>query len=212
MFTATPTFAQKTEGAITYKMDMESDDTNPMIKMLLGDAKLVLRFKGKAFRSDLEMSIMDQTTILDADSKEGLILMSLMGTKNAIKIDPADFEKQQHSQADADIELLDEKKKIAGYVCKKAIIRPKGKDVKDATLTLYYTDKIVAQNFANPYTYAGIKGMPLQMEIELQGNFVTMIATEVNLEKQRKDLFKVIVPEGYTVREAGDMKKMFEGQ
>lgn len=199
-------FSQAKEGEVTFTIDMDSEDLNPMVKFALGNSKLTLRFKEEAFRSDFEMSVMEQAMIFNAKEKKGLMLMSFMGSKTAVKLDEDMFADQQAEKDKVEVELLDETKEIAGYTCKKAIVRPEGQE--DVRFTLYYTDEIVPEGSMNPYSYSQIKGMPLQMEIELQGNMVTMVAEEVKLEKQRKDLFLIKVPEGYTLQDASDLQRL----
>ncbi len=194
------------EGAITYKVDMESDEIPAMVQFMLNGSQLVIRFKDEFVRTEFDMSIASTTTIIDGKKQEGLMLMSVMGSKTAIRMGEEDLEQQNSQTAEAEITYFDETKEIAGYTCKKATV-----SVQDeGELTLFYTEEIQPKNMKTQYTVEGLKGFPLQLQIDVPGAGmkITMVAQEVLAEKQEASLFSVKIPEGYDERTMEEFQKM----
>ncbi|RMG25264.1 MAG: hypothetical protein D6730_11215 [Bacteroidetes bacterium] len=197
--------AAVSEGAITYVLDMESDEIPAMAQFMLNGSGMVMRFKGDFVRTEFNMSMMSNTTIIDGAKNEGLILMSVMGQNWAIKMDKQMLEQQNEQQEEAKIVYSDETKKIAGYTCKKATI-----ETKDGALTMYYTEKIQPKNMNTQYTNARLKGAPLQFEMKMDAanTVITMIAKEVSTDKQDPSLFSLEVPDGYEVKTMEELQSM----
>lgn len=203
--------AQTTEGHISYKIELSSDNPEmQMISAMANGSTMDIYFNKAKSRSEMKVgAFMNTTTIMDLDTKKMLTLTSGMMGKNAILGTVP--ENNETTKADQDssklkVTLTSETKEIIGLKAKKAIV-----SIEDGkTADFWYTDDIKVdlkgQAMVNK---SGIPGILLEMVID-QGGFkmnFTAVAYESKLPKKNQ-LFDMEVPEGYTVREGEDMLKM----
>lgn len=196
------------EGAITYKVAFDSDDVNPMVKFMLDGSEMVIRFKDHFIRTELEMSMISTTTIVDSEKQQGIMLMSAMGNNMAVKMGEKDLKQQNPQAENVKITYLDDTKEIVGYVCKKAIMTITAQNGQSGELTMYYTEEILPENMNTQYTVQGMKGFPLQFEMNMQGTKVNMVAEQVSEENQDSALFSTEIPEGYSEMSMEDINRM----
>lgn len=114
------------------------------------------------------------------------------------------------SQEEMDITVTDEMMEIAGYTCKKAIV--KGSKESDPVFTAWYTEGLAAPeniNFTNPY-FKEIQGIMLKYDMEAgQGMKMTMTAIEVEKMKVKDKEFEI--PEGYQETTQEEMMRNLGG-
>lgn len=208
--------AQMTEGKVFYDMEFTSDDSDmAMAIMMMQGSKLKIYFQNEATRSDVHMgAAMDMTTIVNENSKEVLMLMSMpmMGIKFAIPSTTDELNKNNEEAEDnkLDIRLINEKKEILGYKCKKAI----GTDKDGNEAYFWYTEEIEVNKKGQGYLREEVPGYPLEYEIMQNGMKVKITATKFEKslsEDEVKQLFSMEIPEGYEVKTMEDLEQMGGG-
>ncbi len=147
--------------------------------------------KGSQLRTEVPMPMGgDQIVIFDVKKNEGVMLMNMMGTKNAITMSSEylEAEAKKLGSADPNITYYKDYKNIAGYRCQKAVIEQSG-----TNSVVYFTDKIpnLGQN------YKGLRGMPLQYSTSQNG--VESILTATKVEQKPISNSKFEIPEEYDV-------------
>ena len=202
-------WSQVTEGHITYKIEMSSDnpDMQSALSMMQGSL-LDIYFMGQSTRTEMKMgSMMNVTSITNERSGDVLMLMSGMIGFNAIKTSMKELEAQNQEAPKVEIELIGEKKNILGFECKKAILT----DEMGNESTFWYTEEISVSKKGQSYLNDKVPGFPLEYDINNAGFKMTMIASSVVKElkkNQRNELFSISIPEGYKEMTLEEMKSM----
>ncbi len=205
--------AQITEGHISYKMDVSSDDPDmAMAASMLQGSKMEMYFKDKSTRVEMKMgAMMNVTSITDETSGNVLILMGGMMGKNAVQTTIAETEQNNTgSMPNYDVTFSDETKDIEGYSCKKAILT----DEEGNESIYWYTEEIVMSKKGQSYLNEEIPGMAMQYDMNNGGLKMTLTVTgvEPKLDKKAaKSLFDTTVPEGYSVMTMDELKMMGGG-
>lgn len=183
--------AQGFEGQIKYKIaykDLPAEMAQ-FESMLPTEATTTI--KGDMFKMEQPLGMGGkQVTIMDNKEQSGVLLMDMMGKKNAIVMTPEKRKEMEGSEEDVDITYLSETKNIAGYTCKKAII--KTKSAEDASMEVYYTEDMKG---IKHHQTKGLKGFPLQYSVNSGMFTVVMTAETVTKGKVSDDEFSV--PPGY---------------
>jgi GLPGLI family protein len=120
----------------------------------------------------------------------GTLLMNMMGKKMAVEMSKDDLKDMDKKKSDKkpEFKYVDGTKKIAGYECKKAIVKVEGA----GEMEIYYTEDLPSG--ANKQ-FEGLNGFPLEYTID-SGQFkMKMTAKTVKAETLGADLF--IIPSGY---------------
>jgi GLPGLI family protein len=199
------TFAQK-EGSITYLMTMEG--LPPEQAAMMGDMETKIVYKDNKTYSEMNSMMMSYKTV--TDDKGSLVLMDQMGNKFFMRTTKAEMDKMAEGNKEPKIEYTEEKKTIAGYECKKAIVTNTGKEGEVKT-DVWYTEKV-------PYVsggggrkgggemFKGLKGMPMEFAVKNGPYNIKMTAKEVSFDKVSDSVF-TLSTEGYTEKKMDDLKK-----
>jgi GLPGLI family protein len=162
---------------------------------------MTILIKGNKSRVEQSQMMGKNVIVSDMDQKNGFMEMDMAGQKLRINISTEEFE--QKSNQMPNIEYLDETKTIAGYPCKKAIMKDENGLL---TMTVFYTEKITNKSQTE---FAGLKGFPLQYSMKQQNMTMEMTATEVTKESISDDTFKK--SDGYQDITQADLQKMMGG-
>lgn len=206
--------AQVTNGHISYKMDISSDDPDmAMAVSMMQGSKMEMYFKEKATRVEMSMgAMMNITSITNENSGDVLVLMSGMMGKNAVQTTIAETEKSNaEGMPKYDVTFSDETKVIEGYTCKKAILT----DEEGNENVFWYTEEITMSKKGQNYLNEQIPGMAMQYDMNNGGLKMTLTVTKVETtldKKSSKSLFEISIPEGYTVMTMDDLKMMGGGK
>jgi GLPGLI family protein len=201
-------FAQLTEGHISYKIDMTSDD--PDMQMAIGmmqGSTLDVYFKDKATRAEMKMgALMNITTISNETTGDVLMLMSGMIGQNAIQTTTAELEKENTDKPEFEVQLVDETKTIEGYTCKKAILT----DEEGNESVFWYTEEINISKKGQSYLNEDVPGFPMEYDLNNNGMKMTMTVSllEKKLDKKSVSLFEMKIPEGYKEMTMEELKSM----
>jgi len=190
-------FEGKVMYTITYK-DMPAE-MKAMEAMLPKD--LIISIKGNKSRVEQSQMMGKNIIVSDMDQKNGFMEMDINGQKLRINISTEEF--NQKSNQLPNIEYLDETKTIAGYPCKKAIMKDESGQL---TMTVFYTEKITNKAQTE---FAGLKGFPLQYSMTQQNMTMEMTASEVSEESISDDIFNK--SDGYKDISQADFQKMMGG-
>lgn len=201
--------AQIKEGMITYSVEVQG--VPPEQAAMMKGMELSIYFKDKKSRAEFVTAFMSSTTV--SDENGSTTLMDGMGNKSYVKMNKADMEKEGKKNPDPKITYVDEKKTIAGYECKKAIIESKDEKGQANKATVWYSEKIPFNGNGGRMTgqFKGLKGAPLEFESQQGPMKMKMTATKVTTESVPDSKF-VVNTDGYTEMKMDDLKKMRGGQ
>ncbi len=189
---------------VSYKFDIQSEDA--MAAAMMGDASMILMFKGDKARVVMDMGVMSTTVITHDKSQKGVMLMdmSMMGAKMGVEIAPENYsELQAQTDIKPEIRETGKTKKILEYNCKQAFVKTQGVEIE-----IWYTPEIVPTNTATQYTYEGIKGLPLEIHSNEQGVQMVITAEEVLTDPIAIAEFELKIPEGYEKMSWAQMQQM----
>lgn len=188
---STTVASQGFEGQIKYKISYKDlpAEMAQFESMLPTEATTTI--KGDLFKMEQPLGMGGkQVTIMDNKEQSGVLLMDMMGKKNAIVMTPDKRQELEGTEEDVEITYLSETKTIAGYNCKKAIIKAKGTET--GSMEVYYTEDFKG---IQHHQTKGLKGFPLQYSVNSGMFIVLMTAQEVKKGKVSDDEFSV--PPGY---------------
>ena len=199
--------AQVKEGSITYAVNFEG--LPPEQAVMMKGTELKVYFKDKKSRSEFTNAFINTITITDENTQT--TLMDQMGQKIFYKMNKADMEKESKKNPEPKITYTEEKKTIAGYECKKAIVETKNEKGEVQKVDVWYTDKIQSSgNGGKMAGFKGLKGAPLEFSMN-QGQFkMQMSATNVSTSPMADAKF-IASTEGYTEKSYSEIKAMQRG-
>jgi GLPGLI family protein len=198
--------AQVKEGSITYSITV--DGLPPEQAAMAQGMEMKMMFKNGKTRAEMTSAMYSTTTV--TDGKGGATtLVDMMGQKMFFKTSDAD--KKDKKAADPKITYVDEKKTIAGYECKKAMVENKDEKGNVTTTTVWYTEKIpLIEGGKSSAAFKGLKGAPMEFEMP-QGPYKSkMTATAVSTSAISDSKFEVST-EGYTEMTPEQMMMMGGG-
>ena len=203
LFIFSSTIAQSNfEGKIVYTISYADLPTEMqgMESMLPKD--MTIHMKGNKSRIMQKQMMGDMTIVSDMDAKNGFMEMNMGGQALRINISTEEFEQEANKMPQ--IEYLDETMTIAGYKCKKAIMKDESGEL---AMTVFYTEEI---NNQAQKEFAGLKGFPLQYSMTQQNMKMSMTASEVSKESVPESIFNK--SEGYQDMSQADFQKMMGGR
>lgn len=201
--------AQLDQCQITYDIDLNGADMEPMAKAMMKNATMELSFKGNSSRMDMSMGMMGKTTVITNEkAKKGLMLMNMIGMKFATPMEEADMEKNKEESSGFKFEITGKTKDIVGYSCKQAI----GTDTEGNTFEVWFSEKIAPRSFGGSFNYTEINGFPLEMETMNDGVKMKMIANSVKTDNIDDSEFSLEIPKGYTVKSMDELGQMGGGR
>lgn len=205
--------AQLTEGHISYKIDISSD--NPDMAAYMGmfqGSTMESYINNDMTRSEMKLGTMQNTiTITNLTNQKSLMLMSGMMGKKAIEMDLKKMNEDSEAKMPKfEITKTTETKEILGYICTKTILTTEN----GVELAYWLTNEITGNIKGQQGYFEGIDGFPLQFEIVQGPMRMTMTTTAIvkSLTKEEKStLFSMKIPEGYTVTTIEELSKMGGG-
>ena len=200
--------AQLTQGHVSYKIDMSSDnpDMEMAIQMMQGST-LELYFDDQKSRTEMSMgAMMNITTVTNAETEEVLMLMGGMMGNKAVKSNFSDIEDETEGETpEYEVELVDETKTIEGYECKKAILT----DQDDNEMIFWYTEEIEVNKKGQNYFREEVPGFPMEFSINQGDMLMSMTVTSFEDKlKGAKELFDMSIPDGYEEMTMEELESM----
>lgn len=177
---------------IVYDVEVDSDDA--MQAAMMSNSTLTMTFKGKMSRVEMEFGPMSTTVIVNNQTNEGLMLMKAMGRKLYKRMTDQELTAAKEQQsAGYKVRYTGRTAEIAGYEVKETVVTtPEGQ-----TLDMWVTEQILADPGSNEFTFQGLKGFPLEMDMVQNGLQLHLIAREVDTATPDDGLFSLTPPAGY---------------
>lgn len=173
---------------------------------------LKIKIKGNMSRTEMNMGMGTTVVIFNSETKAGVTLMDFMGQKFAMKMTPEELAKEMNETPETTVVTTTETKEIAGYTCKKAIVKmkEKGSDT-EIEMVVYYSEDLSTgkSNELNPI-YKDIPGTML--EYSMNENGMNMFLTAISVEKEKIADSEFETPEGFKEVTKEDLKGMFGGE
>lgn len=194
-------YAQST-GKIIYDMTFSSDNPDmAMASSMLAGSKMTISFMPKKSKIEISMGMFGKfTTIADTKKKKVLMLVDMMGQKNAAE-DKVDKAKADSARASTTVRLVNETKVILGYTCKKAIVTDKeGKE-----MIFWYTEDIKMDLSGQKQFNTNVPGVVLEFATNQNDMVISFLASSIEKTVDKKE-FDMKIPEGYTLKTAEEMQ------
>lgn len=195
------------EGVITFSISYpDSDFDAQTLSVLPKTATMII--KDNMFKMNMNIPGGKQSNVFDLKDKSGYVLLDMMGQKLAIRTDAQAY-KDESSNIETEVTFSDETKEIAGYECKKAIIKVTDKESgENYSMNVFYTDEIEM-----PYTnsskpiFEDIPGVLFEFDIHNKQINLSFSAISVKEMKIKDEVFKF--PKEYTIKTEEEIRKSF---
>ncbi|MBN1250920.1 MAG: hypothetical protein JXR51_03240 [Bacteroidales bacterium] len=191
-------YKEISEGEIIFDIEyLDSERENPLISLL--PRKMVTEFKDNSSYSLIEgfFGTFKIINIINYDLKKSYSLLQFMDKKYVYETDINNIAFGYESMGKSKMNLIDIKKQIAGYDCKKAIIvfeEPVNEVVKD-TIEIYYTQEIKIDNPNSNNPFKSIKGVLMQFTVNMTRINMRFTAQKVSSRKINQERFDI--PPGF---------------
>ena len=200
--------AQIKEGSVTYTVAVEGIPAEQAATMK--GMELSMSFKDKKSRVEFSSPMMTSITVSTDDGS--LTLMDGMGMKTFTKLSKADMEKESKKNPEPKITYTEEKKTIATYECKKAVVEVKDQKGETQKLNVWYCEKLPYSGGGGRMNqFKGLKGAPLEFDSNQGGMKMKMTATKVSTSPIADAQF-ILSTDGYTEMKMEDLQKMRGGK
>lgn len=194
------------EGRVIYEISLDGEIDGMMAAML--PTEIVMKFKGTKCRTEMVTAMAENITLSDQkDPNAGLILLDVMGSKYAMKVDPAKIEEQKKKLPEYDVTISTETKEIAGYMCKKAILKNKSNNEETY---IFYSESLPFLENSLTSQFKNLQGMPLEFNSKMNGLNMTMKAKSIEKLKIADSEF-IASPEFKLVTEEELMRELSGG-
>lgn len=196
-------------GIIVYNISFEDVDMDPQMAAMMPKT-MKMKINGLKSRTEMNMAMGSTIIVFNGEEKSGFTLLDMMGQKFAMEITAEEIEEENEKESEMDVEVTGETKDIAGYSCKKAIVKPKNTTEDDSEMTVYFTEELGSGmlNYNNP-VFKDVNGV--MMEYTMQENDVNMTFTAISVTKKKLGDEEFEIPEGYNVMSMSDFENMFGG-
>lgn len=194
--------AQTSQQTITYNVQVE----NSPVASAMGDMKLIIYYKNGKSLTDMHSAMYSMKSLVTDTGT--VILVNAMGQKYFFKT-PALGNISGSDSAALDVTYVDETKEIAGYTCKKALVKVPSKMSEDNdTAVFWYTDKLpVIAMGKEAAIFKGLKGMPLEYEMTSAQMKLKLTAQSVSTGNIPESTFQLST-EGYSPLDENLMKQL----
>ncbi|MEM6642584.1 MAG: DUF4412 domain-containing protein [Bacteroidota bacterium] len=162
-------YSQDFEGTILYEVSYLN--LSEEIRKMLPDETTQVLFSMKGDKTKMEMEMMGAKMVMISDMKANVMTSytDVMGQK--IK-----STNSTENTESIEIEKTDETKKVAGYLCKKVIM----KQPEIGSIDVYYAPDLKSSAFLSLQpSFKELKGIPLEYQMSQQGMSMIYTATEV---------------------------------
>jgi hypothetical protein len=196
-------------GKITYKIDFDMKDLPEEARGMLPKTMTMLIGDDKV-KTEMFTQMGTQGSIADLSKNVQISLINMMGQKYAIRQSAEEIAQEAASEGEMTVTVTDETMEIAGYTCKKAIV--KSAAAGEPVFTAWFTEELEAPanlNFTNPY-FKQINGVLLKYDLAA-GQGLTMTMTAIEVEKMKVKDKEFEIPEGYQETTQEEMMRNLGG-
>ena len=199
--------AQKFEGKIDASITvLKAPAEMAGMEAMMGQ-QITSSFKGHRTHTIMKNMMGTTAIITDSIKKEMTILTDMMGQKTAMvqpmETNASPTENMGLELNGAKIKKVNERKLIAGYDCKKAMVDVTEENGVTTTVELWYCEQIA------PVEMKGeIRGTPMEFTMTVEGITMKYEVTAVTKEVVAESLFTI--PTGYTLQTMDQMYQNFQ--
>ena len=196
-------------GIIVYNISYGETGMDPQM-MAMMPKTMKMKINGEKSRTEISMGMGSTIVVFNGEEKSGFTLMDIMGQKYAMKMTAEELEEEIEDGPDVDVEVTNETKEIAGYTCKKAVVKSNESDSEDMEMVVYFTEELGSGmlNYNNP-VFKDVQGV--MMEYSMKENDMNMTFTAISVTKKKVADDEFEIPEGYNVMSMSDFENMFGG-
>jgi len=197
-------------GVIVYNISYSDTEMDPQM-MAMMPKTMKMKINGLKSRTEISMGMGSTIVVFNGEDKSGFTLMDIMGQKYAMEMTAEELEADLEEESEMDVEVTGETKEIAGYTCKKALVRSIESDAENVEIVVYFTDELGSGmlNYNNP-VFKDVEGVMMEYSMQEKDMSMTFSAISVIKEKVSDDEFEI--PEGYNVMSMSQFESMFGGQ
>lgn len=205
LFSTLVGISQIKEGSITY--EVVGIDLPPEMAAAVDGTEQQVFFKND--KSRIEVTNAFTNMIIINDGKKTTVLNDQMGQKTYFEMTAEEMKSKEDKKIESVIEYKDEIKKIAGYDCKKAVVKSKDEKGEEMTMIVWYTDQLPISGQSTSRksnAMSGLKGAPLEYESKFGPFNMKYTATAVSKSPVADSKF-VANTEGYVKTTMEEIKK-----
>lgn len=205
MFSAFKAFAQKIypEGKVLYKIESKEGKQVTSVDAWLKNSNYIMYIKGAQTRTELKTDAGSTVTIHDSKFKNGALMNEYGNQKILVRLADSDIADRNKKYEDMTISFEDEKKNIAGYECRLALVK-----LKDGTVfRVFYAPSLQFQNSHYDSPFHSLPGFPLEFESAIGKNVYRYVAEQIDFTSVPSSLFD-IPKTGYKVMSYSEVKLM----
>ncbi|HEX7367816.1 MAG TPA: DUF4412 domain-containing protein [Pelobium sp.] len=198
------------EGVVTYTVEYDlPPNQQSMAAMLPKEFKV--NFKGNYSQFKMDMGMFSTLIILDNNTNETLTLtdVPMQNKKIAVKMNQSEAEQMREMQSgeqDYDVTETTETKKIAGYNCKKYILKDKA---EGSETELWATTEIQIPASALTSSIKKINGVPVAFSNKANGMHTKLTLKSIS-EESVPDI-NLTIPAGYETMDFKDLMSKMGG-
>ena len=191
------------EGVIIFKITYPGHKLTES-QLALFPKALTVMIKGGRSRTDIQTGGGSRVEITDHQEKTKVKLLNMMGQKYAIKYTTEEIARETAKEPPVKVELTNETKNIAGYICKNAVITVNDKNGK-YSIDVYYTAELGGRqaNF-DKGIYKDIDGVLMEFSMKTSEMLMRFSATSV--EKKTVSPKEFEIPADYSVISKDELK------
>lgn len=192
---------------IQYKI-VVLDSNNAMAKF--APDKMTVKFKNNVCYAQVVagMGLFETDFINDEPDKKIIQMVRLLNRKVAYIADTNAINKELLKDVKFEITPTNEVKKIAGYDCKKAMVKLKG-DNGGEPFAVYYTDQIQIENPNWSTPFKDINGVLMGYRIKRYGLYLEFTADKVEPVQNDDEIFKL--PSEYRIITKEQIDQLIKG-
>jgi GLPGLI family protein len=205
IFSAVKGFSQKIypEGKISYKIEAKQAKQGASAEAWLKNSNYMMFIKASQTRTELKTDAGLTITLHDSKLKNGALMNEYGNQKILVRLADSDIADQNKKYEDMVITLQDEKKTIAGYECRLALVK-----LKDSTVfRVFYAPALQFQNSHYDSPFHNLPGFPLEFESAIGKNVYRYVAEQIDFTSVPSSLFD-IPKTGYKVMSYSEVKLM----
>lgn len=173
-------------GKVTYKISFDMSGLPPEAKSMM-PTTMAIYIGAEKVKTEIITVMGNQSTILDMKGKTHTTLMDIMGQKLAINDTYEELMSQVKDAPEYNIVETNETREIAGYTCKKMLIRKvdtQGNEVDEGQIWLAENLNLHPDFYFNQPAYKGLNGLMMEYEMDA-GNNMKMKLTAVEVAGQK---------------------------
>jgi GLPGLI family protein len=186
-------------GRIRFDIELKGDEIPEEMAAMM-PKKAVYLVSDEMIRIDMEPKGMGMgAIIMNPKAQTMRMMMDIPGSKFQLNLD----EQYKQKEEPGNITYTEEKKTIAGYACKKALVKGDQGDME-----MWYTEEISIP--AGAKMWNNLKGVPMEFSTSQMGMSMKYTATSVEPGKVDKKDFEI--PAEYKLVTQQELQQMMSGQ